>query len=50
MSRLFFIAQIFLRLFVIVLGIESGDGLYETLVVIPLWSLTPSDSLFFDRS
>jgi hypothetical protein len=41
----FSIAQLFLWLFVIVLGVEIGAGLYETLVVMPLWSLSPPDSV-----
>ena len=45
MARQFSIAQVFLWLFVIVLGIEIGAGLYETLVVLPLWALAPPDSV-----
>ena len=45
MAQRFSIAQIFLWLFVIVLGIVLGGGLYEQLVVMPLWSLTPPDSV-----
>ena len=45
MSRTVTIAQILLWLFVIVLGIEIGAGLYETLVVVPLWSAAPPDSV-----
>jgi hypothetical protein len=45
MSKQFTIAQIFLWLFVIALGITIGGGLYETLVVMPLWSATPPDSV-----
>jgi hypothetical protein len=45
MSRQFSIAQIFLWLFVISLGIEIGAGLYETLVVLPLWSGAPPGSV-----
>lgn len=37
--------QIILLLFVIILGITIGGGLYETLVVMPLWSATPPDSV-----
>ena len=44
-ARQFSIAQLFLWLFVIVLGVEIGGGLYETLVVMPLWSLSPPDSV-----
>ena len=32
-------------LFVIALGITIGGGLYETLVLMPLWSLAPPDSV-----
>jgi len=35
----------FLWLFVIALGIEIGAGLYETLVVLPLWTSAPPDSV-----
>ena len=45
MTKQFSIAQIFLWLFVIALGIELGGGLYETLVVMPLWSAAPPDSV-----
>ena len=45
MIRQFSIAQIFLWLFVIALGIEIGAGLYETLVVLPLWTSAPPDSV-----
>ena len=45
MSQRFSIAEICLWLFVIVLGIEIGAGLYETLVVLPLWTLGPPDSV-----
>jgi hypothetical protein len=45
MTRQFSIAQIFLWLFVIAVGIELGGGLYETLVVMPLWTLSPPDSV-----
>ena len=37
--------QILLWFFVIVLGIEHGAGLYETLVVLPLWNLEIQDSV-----
>lgn len=37
--------QIILWLFVIVLGIELGAGLYETLVVVPLWAANAPDSV-----
>jgi len=39
------IRQILLLLFVIVLGIELGAGLYETLVVLPLWTSHIPDSV-----
>ncbi len=45
MTRQFSIAQILLWLFVIVLGIAIGGGLYEQLVVMPLWSVAPPDSV-----
>jgi hypothetical protein len=45
MPRQFSAAQLFLWLFVIVLGIEIGAGLYETLVVLPLWTLSPPESV-----
>ena len=38
-------AQIFLWLFVVALGIEIGAGLYETFVVLPLWTSAPPDSV-----
>lgn len=39
------IGQILLWLFVIVLGIELGAGLYETLVVLPLWTSAIPESV-----
>jgi len=45
MSKQFSIAQIFLWLFVIALGITIGGGLYETLVLMPLWDTAPPDSV-----
>jgi hypothetical protein len=45
MSQNFSIARILLCLFVIALGIAIGGGLYETLVVMPLWSAGPPDSV-----
>ena len=39
------IGRIFLWLFVIVLGLEMGAGLYETFVVLPLWVYPPPDSV-----
>ena len=43
--RKFSIAQMSLFLFVIALGIEIGAGLYETLVVLPIWTGAPPDSV-----
>lgn len=45
MSKQFSFAQILLWFFVIALGIELGAGLYETLVVMPLWAAAPPDSV-----
>jgi len=45
MTRQYSIAQIFLWLLVVALGIEIGAGLYETFVVMPLWSSAPPDSV-----
>jgi len=45
MSKQFSIAQIFLWFFVIALGITIGGGLYETLVLMPLWDTAPPDSV-----
>lgn len=39
------ISYILLFLFVVVLGIELGGGLYETLVVMPVWSAGAPDSV-----
>ena len=39
------ISKTLLFIFVVVLGIEIGAGLYETLVVLPLWALSPPDSV-----
>lgn len=39
------IAQIFLWLFVVMLGIEIGAGLYETIVIVPMWAGSPPDSV-----
>ena len=39
------IARIVMWLFVIVLGLEIGAGLYETLVVLPTWTTSPPDSV-----
>lgn len=40
------IAQIFLWLFVVCFSLEIGAGLYETLVVVPLWSASPPESVW----
>jgi hypothetical protein len=45
MTRKISIAQISLWLFVIMLGIETGAGLYETFVIVPLWAGSPPDSV-----
>jgi|SRR5215213_4721180 len=45
MTRRFSAAQTFLWLFVIALGVTIGGGLYETFVVMPLWSSAPPDSV-----
>ena len=45
MPNQFSIPQIILWLFVIMMGIEIGAGLYETLVVMPVWSTSPPDSV-----
>jgi hypothetical protein len=45
MRKQFSVGQIFLWLLVIALGITLGGGLYETLVVMPLWSGAPPDSV-----
>lgn len=45
MARQISVAQVFQWLFVVALGIVIGGGLYETLVVMPLWSLAPPDSV-----
>jgi hypothetical protein len=39
------ISKTLLFIFVVVFGIEIGAGLYETLVVLPLWTLSPPDSV-----
>ncbi len=39
------IRQVLLWLFVVMLGIEVGGGLYETLVIMPLWAAAPPDSV-----
>ena len=45
MAKLSSIGKIFLWLYVISLGVELGAGLYETLVVMPLWQTAPPDSV-----
>src|SRR5436190_12855795 len=45
MTKPFSIAQMFLCLFAVALGIEIGAGLYETLVVLPVWTSAPPDSV-----
>lgn len=40
-----FLASGFLAAFVVLLGIAIGGGLYEQLVVIPVWSSAPPDSV-----
>jgi len=45
MPQQFSIPQIILWLFVIALGIEIGAGLYETLVVVPVWASAPPESV-----
>jgi Domain of unknown function (DUF1772) len=39
------IPQLILWLFVMCLGIEIGAGLYEALVVVPVWASAPPDSV-----
>ncbi len=41
MPEKFSFARLFIWIFVIVLGIELGAGLYETLVVLPTWTPNP---------
>jgi hypothetical protein len=45
MPRQFSIAQIILWLLVVVTGVAVGGGLYEQLVVMPLWTSAPPDSV-----
>ncbi len=45
MAEQFSIAQTFLRLFVVLMGIEIVGGFHETIIVITLWSLAPPDSV-----
>ncbi len=45
MPQEFSVAQVLLWLFVVLLGIEIGGGLYEALVVMPLWAAAPPDSV-----
>ncbi|MFT3745229.1 MAG: hypothetical protein QM785_13160 [Pyrinomonadaceae bacterium] len=39
------LSRFFLFLFVVVVGLEIGAGLYETLVVLPMWALNAPDSV-----
>src|SRR6476661_1398381 len=41
MPEKFSFAKLFIWLFVVVLGIELGAGIYETLVVLPTWTPDP---------
>jgi Domain of unknown function (DUF1772) len=45
MSAHLWIRQLVLGLFVIILGITVGGGLYETLVIMPVWTHSPPDSV-----
>jgi hypothetical protein len=45
MAGQFSISRVLLWLFVVVLGVVIGGGLYETLVVMPLWSAGPPESV-----
>ncbi len=45
MPKRFSFPHIVLFLFVVFLGIEIGAGLYETLVVMPVWSQSPPGSV-----
>ncbi|HMJ08029.1 MAG TPA: anthrone oxygenase family protein [Pyrinomonadaceae bacterium] len=45
MPENFSFARLFIWVFVIVLGIELGAGLYETLVVLPTWTYEPPASV-----
>ena len=38
--------RILLWLFVVLFGIQLGGGLYETLVIVPLWSASPPQSVW----
>src|SRR5919206_630561 len=38
--------RIFLWLYLLLFGIQLGAGLYETLVVVPLWSASPPQSVW----
>lgn len=46
MAKRMNVAQVFLWLFVIMLGIEIGAGLYEARVIVPLWSHAPPESVW----
>lgn len=45
MTRRTKISQLFLKLFVTFLSFEAGAGLYETRVLIPLWSASPPETV-----
>lgn len=45
MTRRTKISQVFLRLFITFLSFEAGAGLYETRVLIPLWSSSPPETI-----
>lgn len=38
--------RIFLWLYVVIFGVQLGAGLYETLVIVPLWSASPPQSVW----
>lgn len=44
-SRQFSVAQIMLWIFVIMMGIEIGAGLFEAIVIVPIWASAPPDSV-----
>lgn len=46
MTRRTLIARALLWLFVILMGIELGAGLYESRVVVPLWAGAPPESVW----
>ncbi len=45
MSQKLSVAQIILLMFVINLGIAIGGGIYEALVLVPIWAGAPPDSV-----